>query len=191
MADFNMDKPVSTENGNVILDNDAVTKVFKKIKKANILNESLHFSFSEHKEPPIELLNTDDFIDKIKYYRLYKGYSQRQVAIHSGIFADNYWMFENKKYEIQSAEIAEKLIKFLNIENDVELPDYFVFMKKYPLEKLKNFIDKKMGRKNFSKITGISPYTINSWYEKDRVKIISTYTYKKIVKGFKENHIKF
>lgn len=191
MADFSLDKPVSTENSDVILDNTTVTKLFKKLKRSNIFNENLHLSFNKYVEPPIELLHTNDFMDKIKYYRLYKRIPQRQIAIYAGVDPETYRDFEIKKYEIQDFKIAEKFIEFLNIEKEVELPDYFKFMKKYPLDKLKKLIDEKFGRKKFSNLTEIKIPTINSWYQKDKVKNISTCTYKKIVDSFKNNDIDY
>lgn len=186
-----MDKHIKPESSYIELDNSIVTKIFRKIKSNTNLNID-KFVFKIYGEIDSELLNSEDFIDKIKYYRILKKVSQRKIALYSGIDPEHYRKIEMKQYEVQDYEVAEKFIECLQIEDKVELPDYFAFMKEYPLNRLKEIIDEKFGKDNFCKMTGISIFTVESWYRNlKQVKSLSTRTCRKIVEALKNNNIKF
>lgn len=170
------------------LDCKQVSKIFKKIKNKGILNENMHYD--DYTEPSKKLLYSEEFIDVIKYYRLLKRKTKSEIAIKVGIDDETYREYEIKKNEIQDWKIADKLIKALEIENKIELPDYFKIKKMYPLDKVKKIIEKE-GKKNFSKETGISIQTINSWNQKNAPKSLSTYTYKRMLDFFKNHKIPY
>lgn len=144
--------------GNILLDSEKfsytdleldctqVSKIFKKIKDKGILNKKMHYN--DYIEPSKELLYSKDFIDVIKYYRLLKRKTKSEIAIKVGIDDETYRGYEIKKNEIQDWKIAEKIIKVLEIENEVKLPDYFKIMRMYPLNKVKEIIEKE-GKKTF------------------------------------------
>ena len=184
----------SISDGNSFIDREIeldckqVSKIFKKIKDKGILNENIHYD--DYIEPSKELLYSKDFMDVIKYYRLLKRKTKSEIAIKVGIDDETYREYEIKKNEIQDWKIADKLIKALEIENEVKLPDYFKIKRSYPLDKVKEIIDKE-GKKNFSKETGISIQTINSWNQKNAPKSLSTYTYKRMQDFFKNHKIPY
>lgn len=175
MAENSLSDDNSFIDREIELDCKQVSKIFKKIKDKGILNENIHYD--DYIEPSKELLYSKEFMDVIKYYRLLKRKTKSEIAIKVGIDDETYREYEIKKNEIQDWKIADKLIKTLEIKNKIELPDYFKIKKMYPLDKVKKIIEKE-GKKNFSKETGISIQTINSWNQKNAPKSLSTYIYK-------------
>lgn len=178
-------------NDMIELDCTKVSKIFSNLKKKGVFQENKKFCSERAGQASKELLESNDFIDHIKYYRLLQKRSRREIAIGIGIDDETYRQYELKNYEIQDYEIAEKMIKILNIENKVELPEYFKIMKQYPLDKIKSIIIKDKAKTEFSRETGISVSTINTWFRKNAPKSLSTDTYKKLVKYFKKNKIQY
>ena len=173
------------------LDCDVVSSIFKKLKNKGILGQAVRYKVNNKKVKEIEeLSNSKDFIDLIKMHRLRKNISMREIAKKIGKDDEVYRQYELKHNEIQDYKIAENIIKALNIENILELPDYFKIMKKYSKENIIEIIN-KIGKKKFSKETNIAISTINYWNQKNSSKTLSTYTYKKMVDVFKKYKIKY
>lgn len=192
MADSDICYNPTNKDSSVILDNESVNKIFKMLKNIKSINNTItnvKYSYV-YIEPPIELLYSKSFIDKIQYYRLKKRISRDEIAKFAKISYAEYRNYELKIREIQDYKLAEKFIEFLEIEEILELPDYFKLMKMYPIEKIKEIINNKIGKKEFCEFTGINIKTVMSWYsENKKIKTISVRNYKKIFKGFKDNNI--
>lgn len=138
-----------------------MSKIFKKIKERGILDNPVNEKAV--KLPPQELLESGELIDAIKYYRLRKGMSRLELCNKAGVCDTSYRYYEAKSYEIQDYRVAEKLIHALGIEDKVEMPDEFKIKKYYPMDKILEIIT-KYGKREFSKRTGISELTINTWF---------------------------
>lgn len=190
MAENNVINEKDNMDGEIELDCVQVSKLFKKIKNRGILNENIRYYNGDYVAPSKELLKSKDFIDIIKYYRILKRKSKREMAIKSGIDDETYREYEIKKNQIQDWKIADSFIKILEIEDKVELPDYFKIMKKYSLEQIKDIIQKE-GKNVFVKETGIARSTVNQWHQKNAPKTLSTYTYKKMENFFREHKIPY
>lgn len=192
MADNNIRYNPTNKDSTVILDNESVNKLFKILKNIKSINETItnvRYSYANI-EPPIELLYSKSFIDKIQYYRIKKGITRDEIAKFAKISYVEYRNYELKIREIQDYKLAEKFIEFLEIEDILELPDYFKLMKMYPIEKIKEIIDNEIGKKEFCEATGINIKTVMSWYSENKnIKSISVKNYKKILNGFKINNI--
>lgn len=176
--------------GKVELDCTQVSKIFKKIKTKGILDRNITYYMDDYIEPSKELLNSHEFIDAITYYRLLKRKSKTEIAVKSGILCDQYREYEIKKNEIQDWKVAEKIVKALEIEDIVEIPEYFKIMKEYPIDSIKEIIE-KIGKKEFSRETNIPVSTINSWSQKNAPKSLSTATYRKMQNFFKNHKIPY
>ena len=165
-------------------------KIFNVIKRSEKVKENLIIEYDLRNEHVIDdWLKTDEFMDKIKYYRILKKVSQRKISEFIGADPETYRQYELKNFDIQDPLKAEKMIKYLELENIVELPDYFKIKKKYDINNIQKIIT-KFGRETFIKETGLDNETINSWYGKD-MKQISTYSYKKMVNFFRKYNIDF
>ena len=175
----------------VELDCDVISSIFKKLKNKGVLGQAVRYNVNNKKIEEIEeLSNSTDFMDLIKMHRLRKNISMREIAQKIGKDDEVYRQYELKHNEIQDYKIAENIIKALNIENILELPDYFKIMKKYSKENIIEIVN-KIGKKKFSKETNIAISTINYWNQKNSSKTLSTYTYKKMVDVFKKYKIKY
>ena len=174
----------------VELDCEEVAKIFKVLKSKGILKNSIKFYLGNENNLD-ELLNSNEFIDKIKYFRISKGITMRTFAKQLKIDDETYRQYEIKYTEIQSPFLAEQMIKILNIGNVLELPDYFKIKKKYGVEEIRKIIMENGGKEYFSKETNIHKLTIATWFYKNVIKDISTYSYRKMVKFFKDNNIEF
>lgn len=171
------------------LDGRAIKNIFATIKKNGILDKPLRYY--RKMQDSIDLPQSNEFIDYIKYYRLLNDISKRQLCKNIGIDEETYRQYELKNFEIQDVELAERMLSVLGIEDVLELPNYFKIMKKYSLEDIKNIILNYGGKKEFSEVTGISRSIINHWYQKSAPKKLSTYTYKKLVCFFDKYNIKY
>lgn len=83
MTDNKSAENTGFQEGVVKLDARNVSKIFKKIKEKGILANSINAKAK--KMPPIELLESNDFIDKIKYYRLLNGWNRFELSRNAGI----------------------------------------------------------------------------------------------------------
>lgn len=165
-----------------------MSKIFKKIKEKGILANPINAKAI--KMPPNELLESEDFIDKIKYYRLLNGWNRFELSRKAGICQRSYDGYEKKSTEIQDWRVAEKLITALNIKNKVEMPASFKIKKKYPMDKILDII-RSYGKKEFARRTGIAETTINTWFCKGAPNQLANSMYKKMVKLFDEDNINY
>lgn len=175
----------------VELDCTKVSSIFKNLKREGVFKESIQYNNEGYKPPSEELLKSEDFIDHIKYYRILKRMSKRELSQKVGIDDETYRQYELKNYEIQKYEIAEKMLKALEIEDKVELPEYFKIMKKCPLDKIKKIITENISKKLFSEQTGIAISTINTWFQKNRPNALSADSYKKIARFFNDYKVNY
>ena len=67
--------------------------------------------------PPIELLKSNDFIDKIKYYRLLNGWNRFELSRKAGICQKIIITIYEKRSRIARLENSRKLLVALNIED--------------------------------------------------------------------------
>ena len=188
MTDSKNAENILFQEGVVKIDARNVSKVFKKIKGKGILVNSINAKTKIM--PPIELLKSNDFIDKIKYYRLLNGWNRFELSRKAGICQKSYNHYEKKEVELQDWRIAEKLLVALNIEDKVDMPAQFKMKKKYPMDKILNII-KNYGKKEFSRRTGIAETTINTWFCKGAPNQLANIMYKKMVKLFDEDSIEY
>lgn len=177
-------------NNLVELDCDTVSEIFKKLKKTTSIGQAFEYKIDDNDyEKEIERLSkSDEFIDKIKMYRLKQNMTMKYLARQIGKHDEVYRQYELKYNDIQDYKIAENIIKILGIENILELPDYFKIMKKYSKKDIIEIVD-KVGKKQFSKETNIPTSTISNWKRTDINKKLSTYTYKKVVPFFNNHNI--
>lgn len=103
---------------------------------------------------------------------------------------EKYDRYKKKELEIQDWRMAEKLLIALKIEDKVDMPPQFKIKKKYPMDKILNII-KQYGKKEFSRTTGIAETTINTWFCKGTPNQLANTMYKKMVKLFDEDNIKY
>ena len=176
------------QEGVVKLDARNVSKIFKKIKEKGILANSINAKAK--RMPPSELLESEDFIDKIKYYRLLNGWNRFELSRRAGICQRSYDGYEKKSTEMQDWRVAEKLLIALKIEDKVEMPPQFKIKKKYPMDKILDII-KQYGKREFSRRTGIAETTINTWFCKGAPNQLANAMYKKMVKLFDEDNIEY
>lgn len=170
------------------LDLKIVGNIFKKIKRKGILDKPIYEKAI--KLPSKELLESNNLIDKIIYYRMLKGMSMLALSNKAGVCDTTYRNYEHKKFEIQDWEVAEKLLDALDIKDKVQVPDSFKIKKNYPMDKIIEMI-KEYGKEVFSERTGICLRTINTWLCKGAPNQIANSMYEKMVKLFKEDNIKF
>ena len=159
------------------------SKIFKEIKQNMKSNTTIICSEGQaYMEKDLSnLSNSNQFMDKIKYYRIKKGISQRKLATDIGIHPETYRQYELQKKKIHDYRIAEKIVKILEVEEKVKLPEELELRKKYPIEKIKKVILQE-GKTNFAKKTGISESTIRYWLKDDvKEKNISIDNYRKII----------
>lgn len=177
-------------NNLVELDCDTVSEIFKKLKKTTSRGQAFEYKIDDNDyEKEIEKLSkSDEFIDKIKMYRLKQNMTMKYLARQIGKHDEVYRQYELKYNDIQDYKIAENIIKILGIENILELPDYFKIMKKYSKKDIIEIVD-KVGKKQFSQETNIPTSTISNWKRTDINKKLSTYTYKKVVPFFNNHNI--
>lgn len=177
-------------NNLVELDCDTVSEIFKKLKKTTSIGQAFEYKIDDNDyEKEIEKLSkSDEFIDKIKMYRLKQNMTMKYLARQIGKHDEVYRQYELKYNDIQDYKIAENIIKILGIENILELPDYFKIMKKYSKKDIIEIVD-KVGKKQFSQETNIPTSTISNWKRTDINKKLSTYTYKKVVPFFNNHNI--
>lgn len=188
MTDNKSAENTGFQEGVVKLDARNVSKIFKKIKEKGILANSINAKAK--RMPPIELLESNDFIDKIKYYRLLNGWNRFELSRNADICQRSYDRYEKKELEIQDWRMAEKLLIALKIEDKVEMPPQFKIKKKYPMDKILNII-KQYGKREFSRRTGIAETTINTWFCKGAPNQLANTMYKKMVKLFDEDNIEY
>lgn len=169
------------------IDCNETAKLFKKIKEKRKINTSINFKTFDL--PSNELLKTDNFMDKIHYYRKLKNISKRYIADAVGIDDQSYIDYENKLNQLSNPYLAEKFIKVLEIENELELPEYYKFMMKYPYKKIVKYIKENFeGPTEFSRKSKINLGTIRSWIHSKKEMNISLESYKKLYEFWiKEN----
>lgn len=172
------------------IDCDIVSKVFDEIKQKGILGQTVKCSMKDDSEEIEMLSHSNDFMDLVKMHRLKKQISMRYVAQSIGKDDETYRQYELKYNEIQDYRIAEDLIEVLELQNELELPDYFKIMKKYSKENIIEIVN-KVGKKVFSEETSIPIPTINCWSQKNSGKNLATDTYKKMVDFFINHNIVF
>lgn len=172
------------------VDCDIVSKIFKQIKQKGILGQAIKYNIDDVGKEIEMLSQSNDFIDLVKMHRLRKGISMRYVAQKIGKDDETYRQYELKYNEIQEYKIAEKIVEVLELQNVLELPDYFKIMKKYSKDSIIKII-KKVGKKKFSEETHIPISTINYWYQKKSGKTLSTDTYKKMENFFIKHNITY
>lgn len=188
-GDINRDNTPSSKDY-LELDCNIISEVFKQIKQKGILGQAIKYNVNANIEKLDALEQSGDFMDLIRMHRLKKQISMRYVAQSIGKDDETYRNYELKHYEIQDYRVAEKLIKVLELQNVLELPDYFKIMKKYSKESIIE-IANKVGKKSFSQETKIPVSTINYWTQKKSGKTLCTDTYKKMVDFFINHNIAY
>lgn len=172
------------------IDCDETAKLFKKIKDKGNIRTTLKVKLYD--EPSKNLLETNFFIDKVEYYRRLKRISKRQLSQEVGIDDQTYIDYERKLNQLSNPYLAEKFIKVLGVEDELELPDYYEFMKKYPHKKIVQYIKENFsGPTEFSRKSKINLGTIRSWVHAKKDMNITLECYKQLYDFFKKQDKEF
>ena len=177
---------INTANQAIELDCRDVKKLFMKLKDKGFFNRAVKIKLYDE-EIDENLLKSEHFMDKIHYYRVIKRLTKVDMAKCVGIDDYAYAEYESKKNQLSNVEYAERFIERLGIKNELELPDYYKFMKEYPTERIVNYIrENYKGATDFSKICNLNPATIQSWLKNKNLKI-SLSSYQKLLECWQKN----
>ena len=139
-----------------------ISKLFKTMKENTCIDTNVMVNANDMLE-----LNRDDFIDVISYYRRLKGISQCEFSQMLGLNEDSYGQYERGIIKLTNIEMIEKMVKTLDIEDNIELPDYISFLKENPKEQIKDYmLRNNLGYKQFAQKSQIPEGTIRGWFDR-------------------------
>lgn len=155
-----------------------VSELFNKVREKNI---NTKISIVIDKEPPLELLESEDLIDKIQYYRILNNIPKTKMANLIGVDAETYSNYEKKRIPFVNPVYVNILLEELNIKEKIEIPEFIKFIEEYPLPKIINILkDEMITKSDFIKKSGISRYALDSWIKKNGNQKIPACMYKKL-----------
>ena len=98
-----------------------------------------------------------------------------------GFNEDSYGQYERGIVKLTNANTIEKIIKILDIEDKIKLPEYISFLKENPKEQVKKYmvVNNSLCFKEFACISQISERTVRGWFGKDD-KQISRKSYERL-----------
>ena len=168
------------------IDNEEVSKVFKKIKQKGIFERPIEMYVEKNKVINVPQMEIRDYIDQLIYYRKLRGYTQEQVGQVIGISGKSYSKYEKRIYELKDKEKIETIANFLGINEELKMLSVNDKMDKQELKKL--LIENHITNTEFSNQIGVSRRSIVDWFNKDvEISEDSWTKIKKFMVKFKEN----
>lgn len=166
------------------IDGQVMAELFSKIKEKENINDN--FKIVVDRTPKkIPKNNIRDFADQMKYFRILKGYSQRQVGEAIGVCEDTYRSYELKEIEVRDINKINKIVEVLDFSEEPILSDYVKFLIAKPEKILVDFFKNSGVAKNeFARKAGINRRSILSWINKE--KTVSEECYYRIKKAMDE-----
>lgn len=156
----------------------STSELFDKIKENNI---NTKISIYPYKEPPLELMESNDLIDKIQYYRRLKDVSISRVAKLIGVDSETYSDYEKKRIPFVNPVHINIILEELDIKDKIEIPEFNRFIEEYPLPKIISIIKAEMTTKaDFIKKSGINREALDRWLKENGSQKIPTYMYEKL-----------
>ena len=109
-------------NSKLLIDTSRVRNLFKQIKDKNIDTkvylQRKNIGLFEY------LLESDDVIDIIHYYRVEQGVTQLEMANLANIDGETYRAYEIKRIPLINYDYIQIFIKRLGIEDKVHIPEF-------------------------------------------------------------------
>ncbi len=154
------------------------SELFDKIKENKI---DTKISIYPYKEPPSELLESNNLIDKIQYYRRLRNISIAKIAKLIGVDDETYSKYETKKIPFINPAHINIILEELDIKDKIEIPEFVKFIEEYPLSKIISIIkDEMVTKSDFIKKSGINREALDRWLKENGSQKIPTHMYEKL-----------
>ena len=130
----------------------------------------------------------DTIGQRLRYYRLFKGYSTRQLAEAVDVVPATIMLYENDKHPIKY-KTAIAIAEVLEIDRALLLDDYNSFID-YPYNELLQGLRKQLNlnQSEISTMIGVAPNSYSSWENANRTP--RRQEYKKILPLLQKANIK-
>lgn len=175
---YNMIMENYFDNKPIIINLGDTCKLFTKIKEKRI---NTKISIYHGNEPPLELLSSNELIDKIQYYRILKNVTKAELADSIGVDAETYSNYERKRMEFINPLHINIILEKLDIKDKVEVPEFSKFISEYPLTRIVKILkDEKINKVDFVRKSGIKRGSIDRWFRRDGNLKIMPLMYKKL-----------
>lgn len=184
----NSSKVFNTRENRLLKNETMLRDVFDKIINDKISNRDINIEVDRYKREKHKVeveMERKDFADQILYYRKKLGLTQKEVGKVIGVTESSYSDYERKITEIRDPKKINKIIKFLQFEEEPILSDYVRFSMSNPEKQLERFLIKnRITYTEFGSRIGITERTIRDWF--NGKKTISKESFEKIEKFVKE-----
>ena len=173
----------TNNNKSLYIDGCKISKIFKDLKNKDI---NTYVEIKDDKLIDKNLLNSEDIIDKIHYYRNLKKISKLEMAQSVSIDEETYAKYENKKTCLINNEYINKFWDMLNVDEKLVLPEFNRFIEEYPLTKIAEiFKSYNISVNKLKNLTKLSTTALTGILRTNGNIKITSNTYKKLFEYWK------